>query len=171
MSGGADGTPRPARVPFEPEGSPRQVRYPVARGGGDLPVDAVMGSIRRARDEFGPDALTNLERWLLEASVFEAYFVHQGGFDYYFAHVDDPDRWADAAAAIAAMRADEAGIVFDEAVRLFAGFGHMEADQAAMTGYLGRMRDLNARFSDALPGLEARLTLLIEQFYPFSDRA
>ena len=160
-----------ARIPFEPEGSARRVRYPVARGAGDLPFDAIMRSIRRARDDFGPSALTNLERWLLEGSVFGAHFVHQGGFDYYFAHVDDPDRWADAAAAIAAVRADEAGRVFDEAVALFAGFDHMAADPAATEAYLARVRELDEAFVAALPDLEARLRDLIEQVYPFKDRA
>ena len=52
--------------------------------------DEIIQSIRQKDDATRTDA----ERRLLEAHIFEAYFYHQGGFDYYFAHVDETERWA-----------------------------------------------------------------------------
>ena len=39
--------------------------------------------IERTRHDHGKDALTNIERFIYEGHIFEAYSFHQGGFDYY----------------------------------------------------------------------------------------
>ena len=56
--------------------------------------DEIIRSIQEKRRAKGDAALTDPERRLFEGHVFEAYFYHQGGFDYYFAHTDDVERWA-----------------------------------------------------------------------------
>ena len=85
----------PRATPFEPKGSTKRVINPVTRGTGELPIGKIRKSIERTRREHGKDALTNLERFIYEANAFEAYFFHQGGFDYYFAHIDFKIRsWA-----------------------------------------------------------------------------
>ena len=160
----------PARARFfEPEGSTKRVINPVARGTGELPIGELTKSIDRTRREHGKDVLTNLERFIYEAISFEAYFFHQGGFDHYFAHIDDPVRWADAATVLAIMRRDDVAPIFQEAVQLFSRSGS-DDDPASMKTYVDQIGSLDRQFREAIPDFEARLHNIIEEFYPFSDR-
>jgi hypothetical protein len=115
--------------------------------------DELIQSIRQKSDATRTDA----ERRLLEGHIFAAYFYHQGGFDYYFAHVDETERWALAATALTAAGHDDATPIFHEAVKLFTSHDNMSADQDATKAYLSQMRVLDARFRSAVPDLEASL--------------
>jgi hypothetical protein len=99
---------------------------------------------------------TDGERRLYEGHVFEALFFHQGGFDYYFAHVDDPNRWAFAVGALIWLGRDDVTPIFHEAAKLYTGFDHA-ADEESTKAYLAEMRELDARFRSAIPDLETRL--------------
>ena len=153
---------------FEPEGSTKRVVNPVVRGPGQLPIDEIMKSIERTRRDHGRDALTNIERFIYEGHIFEAYFFHQGGFDYYLAHIDDQVRWADAATVFMIMRRDDVTPIFREAVELFARSGS-DDDPSAMKDYLARIGSLDRQLKEAIPDYEMRLHKLIEDYYPFSD--
>ena len=172
MFGGFFGKKRPAApkaTPFEPAGSTKRVINPVTRGTGELPLDEIRKSIERTRREHGKDALTNVERFIYEANAFEAYFFHQGGFDYYFAHIDDPVRWADAATVLQIMRRDDVTPIFQEAVELFSRCASDE-DPVSMKTYLDQIGSLDRQFGEAIPDFEARLHRIIDEYYPFSDR-
>jgi len=115
--------------------------------------DDIIQSIRQKADADRIDA----ERRLYEGHVFEALFFHQGGFDYYFAHVDDPNRWAFAVGALIWLDRDDVTPIVHEAAKLYTGFDHAAADQEATKSYLAQMRELDARFKSAIPDLETRL--------------
>jgi len=115
--------------------------------------DDLIHSIRQKGNATRSDA----ERRLLEGHIFEAYFYHQGGFDYYFAHVDEAERWALAVTALTAVDHDDATPIFHEAVKLFTSHDHMGADQESTKSYLAQMRELDARFRSAVPDLETPL--------------
>jgi hypothetical protein len=66
--------------------------------------DDIINSIRQKSDA----APTEQERRLYEAHLFEAYFYHQGGFDYYLAHVDEVKRWGLAVGALIVVGRDDA---------------------------------------------------------------
>ena len=154
---------------FEPEGSTKRILNPVPRGSGDLPFDDIIRSIERTRRERGLDALTNVERFIYEAHIFDSYFFHQGGFDYYLAHVDDQVRWADAATALMIMRRDDVTPIFRQAVELFARSGS-DVDPNAMKEYLAQIDVLDRGFREAIPDFEERMHRMAEEFYPFADR-
>jgi hypothetical protein len=145
----------PRATPFEPKGSTKRVINPVTRGTGELPIGKIRKSIERTRREHGKDALTNLERFIYEANAFEAYFFHQGGFDYYFAHIEDPVRWADAATVLQIMRRDDVTPIFREAVHLFSRSGSDE-NPISMKTYLDQIGSLVRQFREAIPDFEAR---------------
>lgn len=117
----------------------------------------IIQAIDRKRREQGLAALTEPERRLYEGNVFEAYFFHQGGFDYYFAHVEDADRWAYAVGALIWIGRDDVTPIFHEAATLYTSFDHGAADQDATKAYLSQIREIDARFRAAIPDLEARL--------------
>jgi len=165
--GGASQEPR--RTPFEPEGSLRSVRNAIPRGTGSVPLDDIVAAIRSSQRDHGRESLTNLERYLLEGYKLESYAVHQGGFDYYLAHVDGLDAWVDAAAALYAMELEAASDVMRRAVELF--LTHDHEDQAATRNYLDQMDSLDRAFADLVPSLEASLALFADRFYPYADRA
>ena len=167
---GLFGNRQPKRVPFEPEGSARIVRNAVPRGEGPVPLDAIVDAVRRSEREFGRDSLTNLERWIRESSELEAYVIHQGGFDYYLAHVEDAARWADAAAALYAIGKEEAAAMMRKAVELFTTFDKC-SDQSAMQSYLNQMREIDRQFGQLVPNLEGELAAFADQHYPYADRA
>jgi hypothetical protein len=121
--------------------------------GGKGSYDEIIQSIRAKDDATRTDA----ERLLLEGHIFEAQFYHQGGFDYYFAHIDDAERWALVATALTALGRDDATPIFHEAVNLFTSHDHMRADQEATKDYLSQMRQLDGRFRSAVPDLETPL--------------
>jgi hypothetical protein len=162
------GAPRKGNT-FEPEGSTKRIVNPVPRGSGDLPFNEIVRSVERTRREQGADSLTNVERFIYEAHIFEAYFFHQGGFDYYFAHIDDQVRWADAATALAIMGRDDLTPLFRQAVETFVRSGRDENPEA-MKGYLAQIEALDRQFREAIPDFEDRLRRMVEQFYPFNDR-
>lgn len=158
------------RVPFEPEGSVKSVRNAVARGTGPIPLNDIISAIRRSEREHGRDALTNLERWLLEVYNLEAYAIHQGGFDYYFAHVDGSGPWADASAALYAMERNDAAAVMRQAVELFLSHDHDSGDQRLTRSYLDKIDSLDRTFAALMPDFEASLAGFADQFYPYADR-
>lgn len=161
------GPPRKENT-FEPEGSPKRIRNPVPRGSGDVPFDDIIRSIERTRREHGLDALTNVERFIYEAHIFESYFFHQGGFDYYFAHIDDQVRWADAATALMIMGRDDLTPVFRQAVELFVRSGSND-DSTVMKDYLEQIDSLDRQFRESIPDYEARLRTMVEKHYPFGE--
>ena len=154
---------------FEPEGSTKRVINPVGRGLGKLPINEIIKSIESTRRNHGKDALTNIERFIYEGHIFEAYFFHQGGFDYYLAHIDDQVRWADAATVFKIMGRDDVTPIFREAVELFARSGSDENPEA-MKNYLARISALDRQLEETIPDYEVRLHKLVEDYYPFSDR-
>lgn len=158
------------RTPFEPEGSLRSVRNAVPRGTGSVPLDAIVAAIRRSERDHGRASLTNLERWLLEGYNLEAYALHHGGFDYYLAHIDGPENWADASAALYAMELEDAAAVMRRAVELFLTHDHERADQTATRNYLDQMDSLGGTFAGLVPDLEVSLAQFADRFYPFDDR-
>lgn len=155
-------------MPFEPEGSLRSVRNAVPRGTGSVPLDDIVAAIRRSERDHGRGSLTNLERWLLEGFNLEAYALHQGGFDYYLAHIDGPDAWADASAALHAMELEDAAAVVRRAVELF--LTHDHEDQAATRNYLDQMDSLDRTFAALVPDLSVSLAGFADHFYPFANR-
>jgi hypothetical protein len=123
--------------------------------------DEIIQSIERKRREKGDAALTNAERRLYEGHVFEAYFYHQGGFDYYLAHTDSVERWAQANSALMAIGRDaDLSPLFHEAVKLYLAHVESDADEEATKAYLGKIREVDARFRAALPDLDAPLQKL-----------
>ena len=119
--------------------------------------DEIIQSIEQKRRAKGEAALSNPERRLYEGHVFESLFFHQGGFDYYFAHVEETSRWAQAAGALIAVGRDDVTPIFREAVELYTGFDHGTADEEATKAYLAQIKEIDARFRSAIPDLEARL--------------
>jgi hypothetical protein len=115
--------------------------------------DDIIRAIRQKSDSDRSDA----ERRLLEGHIFEAYFYHQGGFDYYFAHVEEAERWAYAVGALIWIGRDDVTPFFNEAVKLFTNFDHGAADQDATKAYLSQMKEIDARFRTAIPDLETPL--------------
>jgi len=120
--------------------------------------DEIIRAIRQKADAARSDA----ERRLLETHIFEAYFYHQGGFDYYFAHVDDSRRWADVAGALMAIGRDDVNPTFRDAVALYTAFDQGSGEDATKA-YLAQVRELDARFRAALPDLEGPLRQLANQ--------
>jgi hypothetical protein len=133
--------------------SQSQTRAAFAGFGRKQSYDEIIEAIRQKSDA----ARTDAERRLYEGHVFEALFFHQGGFDYYFAHVDDPNRWAFAVGALIWLGRDDVTPIFHEAAKLYTGFDHAAADQEATKSYLTQIRELDARFRSAIPDLETRL--------------
>jgi hypothetical protein len=126
--------------------------------------DEIIQAIERKRREKGDTSLTNAERRLYEGHVFEAYFYHQGGFDYYFAHTDNVERWAQANGALMAIGRDEdLSPLFHEAAKLYLAHVESSPDQEAMKAYLSQIKDVDARFRAALPDLETPLRQLARQ--------
>jgi len=137
---------------------------------GSVPLDDIVAAIRRSEREHGREALTNLERWLLEGCNLEAYALHQGGFDYYLAHIDGPEAWADASAALYAMELEDAAAVVRRAVELFLATDGGGADPSGMRNYLDQMDGLDRAFAGLVPDLETSLARFADRFYPFADR-
>ena len=126
--------------------------------------DEIIRSIQEKRGAKGDAALTDPERRLFEGHVFEAYFYHQGGFDYYFAHTDDVERWARANAALMAIGRDEdLSPIFHDAVKLYLEFAASNPDQSATEAYLSSIKEIDARFRAALPDLENPLRQLAQK--------
>ena len=143
----------PDRQPSaSPSSSPGAQQRAKTFGGNDS-YDDIIQSIRQKSDSDRSDA----ERRLLEGHIFEAYFYHQGGFDYYFAHVDEAERWAYAVGALIWIGRDDVTPFFNEAAKLFTNFDHGTADQDATKAYLSQMKEIDARFRTAIPDLETPL--------------
>jgi hypothetical protein len=145
------------RVPSARSANPQQApRRPTGFGTKKSGEDIIQ-TLDQKRREQGLAALTEPERRLYEGHVFEAYFFHQGGFDYYFAHVEDPSHWAYAVGALIWIGRDDVTPIFQEAAKLYTSFDHGAAHQDATKAYLSQIREIDTRFRAAIPDLEARL--------------
>lgn len=85
----------------------------------------------------------------------DAFATWQGGFDYYFAHVEDKDIRASARDALNRKNLAEAATLFDEARILFEtessdGLEPFDTDESV---YLTKMRKLDERWRDYVPEL------------------
>jgi hypothetical protein len=126
--------------------------------------DEIIQSIQEKRQAKGDAALSNSERRLYEGHVFESYFYHQGGFDYYFAHTDNVERWAQANGALMAIGLDDdLSPLFHEAAKLYLAHVESNPDEEATKVYLSQIKGVDARFRAALPDLETPLQQLARQ--------
>ena len=89
----------------------------------------------------------------LDASV-----TWQGGFDYYFAHQEDPAVWDQVQSDLRKIGLSDAAELFGVARDLFLKTDHMAEEQATVERYLSEMRELDARWRDYVPGLHQALT-------------
>jgi hypothetical protein len=82
----------------------------------------------------------------------DAFATWQGGFDYYFAHVEDEAVWASACEGLIQNSMAEAATLFSEARMLFKTLGSEPAntDEAV---YFAKMRKLDERWRDYVPAL------------------
>src|SRR5262249_6229940 len=114
--------------------------------------DEIIQSIRDKRRSVGDAGLIPAERRLYEGHLFEAYFYHQGGFDYYFTQTDSVERWAQANGALMAIGRDgDLSPLFHEAAKLYLEFVDSNPDEAATEAYLSAIKGVDARFRAALP--------------------
>jgi len=126
--------------------------------------DDIIQSIRDKRRNHGEASLTTAERRLYEGHLFEAYFYHQGGFDYYFAHTDGVEQWAQANGALIAIGRDaDLSPIFHDAVKLHLEFVDSNPDEEDTKAYLTKIKQIDARFRAALPDLETPLRQLARQ--------
>jgi hypothetical protein len=87
----------------------------------------------------------------------DAFVTWQGGFDYYFAHQEEPAVWDRAQSGLRKIGLSDASDLFGVARDLFLETDHMAEEQATVTRYLSEMRDLNTRWRDCVPALHQAL--------------
>ncbi len=87
----------------------------------------------------------------------DAFATWQGGFDYYFAHQEEPAVWDQAQSGLRNIGLSGAAQLFGAARDLFLKTDHMAEDQAAVERYLSRMRELDTRWRDYVPALHQAL--------------
>jgi hypothetical protein len=87
----------------------------------------------------------------------DAMATWQGGFDYYFAHQDEPAVWDQAQSDLRKIGLADAAELFGAARDLFSRTDHMTEDQAAMQRYLSDMRELDAGWRNHVPALHQAL--------------
>jgi hypothetical protein len=166
-SGG--GSDPPQRVAFETPDNPRLPVVRAKRADGPPLREAVLRTIRETVESRGRAALTNVETFVWNVFRLDAYATHQGGFDYYFAHIDDPGDWADATVGLEAMRQPEAARLVEEAVAVFeAGPHDPDADQAQARAYLDRMAELDRRWRALGLDIDRLLEDFVDQYYPWA---
>jgi hypothetical protein len=73
----------------------------------------------------------------------DALVTWQGGFDYYFAHQEEPAVWDQAQSDLRKIGLSDAAELFGVARDLFLGTDHFTEDQPAVNRYLAEMRELN----------------------------
>lgn len=86
---------------------------------------------------------------LMEAvRTLEAYATHQGGFDYYFAHIGDESTgdWNNAISGLRALGLEDAARLVEEAQKEFQSQPRDEATQDEVRAYLARMKELDRRW-------------------------
>ncbi len=87
----------------------------------------------------------------------DAFATWQGGFDYYFAHQEEPAVWDQAQSDLRRIGLSGAAAVFGLARDLFLRTDHMTEDQAAVNRYLSAMRELDTRWREYVPALHRAL--------------
>ena len=86
----------------------------------------------------------------------DALVTWQGGFDYYFAHQEEPDVWDQAQRNLRTIGLSDAAELFAVARDLFLRDG-MADETEVMSRYLSEMRKLNDRWRDYVPALHQAL--------------
>jgi hypothetical protein len=87
----------------------------------------------------------------------DAFVTWQGGFDYYFAHQEEPAVWDQAQSDLRKIGLSGAAELFGVAQDLFLRTDHFTEDQPAVGRYLAEMRELNTRWRDYVPALHQAL--------------
>jgi hypothetical protein len=87
----------------------------------------------------------------------DAFVTWQGGFDYYFAHQEEPAVWDQAQSDLRKIGLSGAAELFGVARDLFLRTDHFTEDQPAVGRYLAEMRELNTRWRDYVPALHQAL--------------
>jgi hypothetical protein len=88
----------------------------------------------------------------------DAMATWQGGFDYYFAHQEEPEVWDRVQSELRWIGLADAAELFGTARDLFARTDHASDEQEAMSRYLAEMHELDARWRDCVPALHRKLT-------------
>ena len=87
----------------------------------------------------------------------DAFVTWQGGFDYYFAHQEEPAVWTEAQSDLRKIGLPDAAELFGVARDLFSKTDHMAEDQAVVERYLAEMHKLDAHWRDYVPALHQAL--------------
>ena len=87
----------------------------------------------------------------------DAFVTWQGGFDYYFAHQEEPAVWDQAQSDLRKIGLSGAAELFGVARDLFLSTDHFTEEQAVVNRYLSDMRELNTRWRDYVPALHQAL--------------
>ena len=88
----------------------------------------------------------------------DALVTWQGGFDYYFAHQEEPAVWDQAQSELRKIGLSDAAELVGVARDLFLKTDHMADEQAAVNRYLAKMRELDTRWRDYVPALHQAST-------------
>ena len=88
----------------------------------------------------------------------DAFVTWQGGFDYYFAHQEEPAVWNRTESDLRKIGLSDAAELFGVARDLFLKTDHMTDEQATVERYFSEMRELDARWRDYVPALHRALT-------------
>jgi hypothetical protein len=87
----------------------------------------------------------------------DAFATWQGGFDYYFAHVEDEETWMAAREALKRNGFGAAALLLEQAGFLFRNMAVASPDEDE-TAYLAKVRQLDIQWRAFVPALHQLLT-------------
>ena len=87
----------------------------------------------------------------------DAFATWQGGFDYYFAHVEDEEIWVAAREALKRNGFGAAASLFEQARFLFKNMAAVASPDEDETAYLAKVRQLDVQWRAFVPALHQLL--------------